>query len=43
MKKRTFQCGGKEYKYSISLGYVEYPTYAQKGFRTVKVCGYGII
>ena len=31
MKKRTFQCGGKEYKYSISLGYVEYPTYAQKG------------
>lgn len=30
MKKRTFQCGGKEHKYSISLGYVEYPTYAQK-------------
>lgn len=31
MKKRTFQHKGKEYKYSISLGYVEYPTYAHKG------------
>ena len=31
MKKRTFQYEGKEHKYSISLGYVEYPTYAQKG------------
>lgn len=31
MKKRTFQYKGKDYKYSISLGYVEYPTYAQKG------------
>ena len=30
MKKRTFQHKGKEYKYSISLGYVEYPTYAHK-------------
>ena len=31
MKKRTFLHKGKEYKYSISLGYVEYPTYAHKG------------
>ncbi len=30
MKKRTFLHKGKEYKYSISLGYVEYPTYAHK-------------
>lgn len=30
MKKRTFLYKGKEYKYSISLGYVEYPTYAHK-------------
>lgn len=31
MKKRTFKYRGKENKYSLSLGYVEYPTYAQKG------------
>lgn len=30
-QRRSFQCKGEEYHYTISLGYSEYPTHGEKG------------